>query len=192
MKNICWAAASENQRVVDKFTSSHPEVFCKKGVLRNFAKFTVKHLCQKEAVVQRCSVKKVFLEISQNSPLVAASADLPKEGNFWFFLSFKFCYGGMVLSCNHVTCFSKVYRILFFLVQTWYFYHKKVVTWKLQHFYHKEVMMLSFLHLWDYCWKCEFDIDAKIDNYNHRDGEQLLFYKKVQISKHRAKRRLFL
>ena len=23
-----------------------PEVFCKKGVLRNFAKLTVKHLCQ--------------------------------------------------------------------------------------------------------------------------------------------------
>ena len=27
--------------------SSHPEVFCKKGVLRNFAKFTEKHLCQR-------------------------------------------------------------------------------------------------------------------------------------------------
>ena len=26
--------------------SSHPEVLCKKGVLRNFAKFTGKHLCQ--------------------------------------------------------------------------------------------------------------------------------------------------
>ena len=26
--------------------SSHPEVFCKKGVLRNFTKFTGKHLCQ--------------------------------------------------------------------------------------------------------------------------------------------------
>ena len=27
------------------FRSSRPEVFCKKGVLRNFAKFIVKHLC---------------------------------------------------------------------------------------------------------------------------------------------------
>ena len=27
-------------------TSSRPEVFCKKGVLRNFAKFTGRHLCQ--------------------------------------------------------------------------------------------------------------------------------------------------
>ena len=26
--------------------SSHPEVFCKKGVIRNFAKLTGKHLCQ--------------------------------------------------------------------------------------------------------------------------------------------------
>ena len=26
--------------------SSRPEVFCGKGVLRNFAKFTGKHLCQ--------------------------------------------------------------------------------------------------------------------------------------------------
>ena len=26
--------------------SSRPEMFCKKGVLRNFAKFTGKHLCQ--------------------------------------------------------------------------------------------------------------------------------------------------
>ena len=26
--------------------SSRPEVFCKKGVIRNFTKFTGKHLCQ--------------------------------------------------------------------------------------------------------------------------------------------------
>ena len=41
-----WAGASENQCLSDKFTSSSPEVLCKTGVLRNFAKFTVKHLCQ--------------------------------------------------------------------------------------------------------------------------------------------------
>ena len=29
-----------------KFRISRPEVFCEKGVLRNFAKFTGKHLCQ--------------------------------------------------------------------------------------------------------------------------------------------------
>ena len=28
------------------YRSSHPEVFCKKGVLKDFTKFTEKHLCQ--------------------------------------------------------------------------------------------------------------------------------------------------
>ena len=31
---------------VSAYRSSHPEVFCKKGVLRNFAKFTRKHMCR--------------------------------------------------------------------------------------------------------------------------------------------------
>ena len=30
----------------DEPQKQSPEVFCKKGVLRNFAKLTVKHLCQ--------------------------------------------------------------------------------------------------------------------------------------------------
>ena len=38
--------------------------------------------------------------------------------------------------------------------------------------------MLSFLPLWDYCWKCEFDTDVKIENYYHHGGEQLGFNKK--------------
>ena len=65
--------------------SSHPEVFCKKGVLRNFAKFTGKHLCQslffknffkKETLAQVFSCE--FCKISKNTfsyrtLLVAAS-----------------------------------------------------------------------------------------------------------------------
>ena len=31
---------------LDKKTGSRPEMFCKKGVLRNFTKFTGEHLCQ--------------------------------------------------------------------------------------------------------------------------------------------------
>ena len=31
---------------MENIRSSRPEVFCKKGVLRNFTKFTGKHLCQ--------------------------------------------------------------------------------------------------------------------------------------------------
>ena len=41
--------------------------------------------------------------------------------------------------------------------------------------------MLSFLHRWDYCWKCEFDIDVKTENHYNHDGEKLPFYKKVRI-----------
>ena len=92
----------------------------------------------------------------------------------------------MVLSCNMF--FQGLSDTAFFLVQTWYFYHKKVVTWTLQHFYNKEVMMLAFLHRWGYCWKCEFDTDVKIENYNHHDGEQLLFYKKTHIKTQRKKK----
>ena len=31
---------------LSKYKSSRPEVFCRKGALRNFEKFTAKHLCQ--------------------------------------------------------------------------------------------------------------------------------------------------
>ena len=45
------------------------EVFCKKGVLRNFVKFTVKHLCKilfkKETLAQVFSCE--FYEISKNA-----------------------------------------------------------------------------------------------------------------------------
>ena len=39
----------------------------------------------------------------------------------------------------HITCFKGLSDTVFFLCK--HFYHKKVVTWKLQHFSHKEVMM---------------------------------------------------
>ena len=43
--------------------STRPDIFCKKGVLRNFTKFTVKHLCQclffnKVAVEVACNFTK--------------------------------------------------------------------------------------------------------------------------------------
>ena len=67
------------------FRSSRLEVFCKKGVLGNFVKFTGKHLYQslffnKEALAQVFSSE--FCEISKNTvfyrtPLVAASNNFP-------------------------------------------------------------------------------------------------------------------
>ena len=59
--------------------SSRPEVFCKKGVLKNFTEFTGKHLCQslKKSLWDRCFFCE-FCEIFKNTyfyrtPLVAAS-----------------------------------------------------------------------------------------------------------------------
>ena len=46
-----------------KYRSSRPEVFCEKGVLRNFTKFTGKH--QKDTLAQVFSCD--FCEISQNA-----------------------------------------------------------------------------------------------------------------------------
>ena len=37
---------SSSEENFDTFQKQPPEVFCKKGVLRNFAKFAGKHLCQ--------------------------------------------------------------------------------------------------------------------------------------------------
>ena len=57
-----------------KIINSHPEVFCRKGVLTNFAKFTGKHLClrpetcnfiKKETLGQMFSCK--FFKISENT-----------------------------------------------------------------------------------------------------------------------------
>ena len=97
-----WHCQKKKER---KNRSSHPEVFYKKDVLRNFAKFTGKQLCQssffnkggglacsfikKETLVQVFSCK--FCEISKNTfycrtPLVAAS--VKKERKF-FKLAFK-------------------------------------------------------------------------------------------------------
>ena len=65
---------------INSHRSSRPEVFCKKGILRNFAKFTGKHLCQSlffNKVAQVFSYE--FCEISKNTffhrtPPVDASA----------------------------------------------------------------------------------------------------------------------
>ena len=45
-----------------KHRSSRPEVFCKKGVLRNFAKFTGKHLCQSLFFNKVADLRPFFIE----------------------------------------------------------------------------------------------------------------------------------
>ena len=72
--------------------SSHPELFCEKGVLKNFTKFTGKHLCQsfliklqtsgnfikKEALVQVFSYE--FCEIFMNTFFIEHIQRLLVEG----------------------------------------------------------------------------------------------------------------
>ena len=41
---ICWMIRTRTSRFPE--VVSRPEAFCRKGLLRNFAKFTGKHLCQ--------------------------------------------------------------------------------------------------------------------------------------------------
>ena len=89
------------------YRSRRPEVFCKKGVLRNFAKFTGKHLCQRLFFIKKKTLAQVFscefCEISKNTfsyraPLVAASkfsnSSLLKKFTLikaLFFLINRFC-----------------------------------------------------------------------------------------------------
>ena len=53
------------------YPSSCPELFCKKDVLRNFAKFTGKHLCQSLWICEFCDIS--TNTFSYRTPLVAAS-----------------------------------------------------------------------------------------------------------------------
>ena len=52
------------------YKSSSPEVFCKKGVLRNFAKITGKHLCQSLLLLtllpHYCKISSSYLVPVQN------------------------------------------------------------------------------------------------------------------------------
>ena len=46
------------ENICISFRSSRPEVFCKKGVLKNFTKFTEKHLCQNLFSLKVAGLKK--------------------------------------------------------------------------------------------------------------------------------------
>ena len=72
--NICWNDANSRYPFREV---SRPEVFCKKGVPRNFTKFTGKHLCQSLFLIKlklwglqlyykRDPDTGVFLQILQN------------------------------------------------------------------------------------------------------------------------------
>ena len=85
---VYWRSTCKKTLLFSRVRSNHPEVFCKKGALGNFAKFTRKPLCQsllrpetllKKRLAQVFSYE--FCEISKNiflyrTPLVVASIEL--------------------------------------------------------------------------------------------------------------------
>ena len=126
----------------------------------------------KEAVVWRSSVKKVFLEISQNSQentWTRVSVLIKFQAEAWIFIKKETLAQVLSWEFSEISKNSFSHRTPLVAASAWnmlcqglsdtgffsykydIFYHKRVVTWKLQHFYHKEVVMLSFLHRWDYC-----------------------------------------
>ena len=95
-----------------------PELFCKKGVLKNFANFTEKHLCQSLILIKlqayACNfIKKRFwnrvkIATSFRIPLVAAS-----ESSVF---SFNFCSYELLLPICQL-------KILFMLMMYQYFWN---------------------------------------------------------------------
>ena len=87
-----------SQRLTSVVRSSRPDVFCKKGVLRNFAKFTGKHLYQRNLLNKIAGVR----HNTYRTPPEAASVilitcfsareniDKPDQVFFSFFLSQMF------------------------------------------------------------------------------------------------------
>ena len=88
------------------YRGSRPDVFCKKGVLRNFTKFTGKHLCRslffkKETLAQVFSCE--FCEISKNAFFT--------EHVWWLLLYLMYyTHHGVItfLNCVSKTTFSEV------------------------------------------------------------------------------------
>ena len=79
----------------------------------------------------------------------------------------------------HVTCFAKVFLLLFFFSQTWCFYHKKVLITH-YHFFIVEIIVESVNLI---------QIPKQIGKLYHHDGEQLGFYKKVHIKTQRLNKK---
>ena len=73
-KNTCFVEDLQRAGFETPGRSSRPEVFCEKGVLRNFGKFTGKHLCQ-SLFFNKFAGGRLFLRDTffYGTPLVAAS-----------------------------------------------------------------------------------------------------------------------
>ena len=179
------------------------EVFCQKGIIKNFAKFTsnspfndvgLSHptLLEKRPL-HRCfpikfakfswtpflieHLRWLLLKIVKRSWLHGIS-DAQKYvlwlcSTLDFTVKEWFCY---------VTSFTKVFLCYcFFLLNI------------ILSFYNTHQVRFYHLHRGDYCRKCEYDTDVKIEyNISFTMMENNYVFIKKYISKHRAKRRMFL
>ena len=104
------------------FRSTRPEVFCKKGVLRNFAKFTGKHLCQSLffskntfftehlrwllMIVPSIAINILFIDIFRWLLYMSFSILMTESTFVEFFLSLRLCWKKLFLE-------TMIYCIIF-------------------------------------------------------------------------------
>ena len=113
IKNLWWRLFErlinnfQSLTIFSKNRSSRPEVFCKKGVLRNFVKLTGKHLCQ-SLFYNKVAGKHLFLQNTfggcflkkfQHKYLIASDVSM-----FCLLLS---SWKASFLRCSHQSCSIK-------------------------------------------------------------------------------------
>ena len=131
-----WTSASGYSRtlfhgylsiILQRCRSSRPEVFCKRGVLRNFTKFTGKHLCQslffnkvaglRPATLLKKTLAQVFsceyCEIYKNTflqrtTLMAASDAAGNLNVYSMFQRFSSKYNSGWVCFKHIICFVAI------------------------------------------------------------------------------------
>ena len=90
LKRCGWNSQSLN---AIKHRTSRPEVFCKKDVLKNFAKFTGNHLCQTLFFNKVAGLRSFFI-----------------EHHWWLILkAIATLFSGGKVSWNWLSCFSRLF-----------------------------------------------------------------------------------
>ena len=138
--NSCFQRSTEQKparlSTINTRFSSEKKVFSAAKIQKQLP-CSVKEGLQGLAQVFSCEhwkmFKSTYFEKHREQLLLKISTsvtNLPKEGNSWFFFFillnlFSILNFGMTEWFSHVTCSAKVFLLLFFFSQT-YFYHKKL------------------------------------------------------------------
>ena len=109
--------------------------------------FSVKEDLQGPAQVLSCECCEIFKNtyFQTHQWMVASENQHFRQSPNFIFLLNLIRNLAMTEWFSYVTCFRKIFLLLLF------------------HYTHTASEMLSFLHRWDYCWKCEFDTDVKTE-----------------------------